>query len=809
MDDFTFDAVARAVATGASRRQALRLLAGSVLAAWFPQRAWAAPARQDDACEPGLTYCPGAMGSFVCVVGDCVCGDLIYCPPRSDGQPEGCYDLLSDYFHCGSCDVSCPSASPGPVACIGGECVATGCIEGLTDCTGNLDCVDLSADPFNCGGCGTVCDSGVCEGGFCTQVGCPAGSWDCDGNGICVSLLDDPNHCGTCGTVCASGVCEGGFCATLGCAPGLVACPYSVNLGPAGCYDLATDRNRCGSCDNYCWQVGSTTQRECIEGTCVETGCLEGLTDCTGNLDCVDLGYDANNCGACGNVCASGVCNEGVCAGDTTCAAGLAYCPAREITIGFAGEPYELAAGCYDLFSDRNHCGSCDITCPTTVGCHGGECRLPTCEAGRDRCDGVGCVDLLSDPAHCGGCDIVCAADEVCEGGVCGLDTTCAAGLTYCPEPSTSGGQPEGCYDLSSDYYRCGSCDTSCPIASPGPMACIAGQCEKHCDPPRTLCTNPASIHPDYCADLSSDPQNCGTCTTACVAGEVCEAGKCTSTTPATRDAASSTTSTQDAANGASERPQRAPRDRTDRGTTAASGATNRDNGGSTAGERKIQGAGADDPASVLVWPFDAKAGQWTIVHGYRAVDEDTNNVATPSADRGDFARLALEFAVCPAADVDAADGTCDLGATGSNPSWDWEATQGSTIASPVDGTVAWTDGDASCLTVGIDIAGHAGYRLALYNVEGDLKRGQRMKHGKRIGKVPTRGCERGDRLRMALYQPQKGTSDDPVAARQGVPFTGEWAIAGCEYPDDKRTVEQYRGELVPCKPEEEVSANS
>ena len=67
-------------------------------------------------------------------------------------------------------------------------------------------------------------------------------------------------------------------------------------------------------------------------------------------------------------------------------------------------------------------------------------------------------------------------------------------------------------------------------------------------------------------------------------------------------------------------------------------------------------------------------------------------------------------------------------------------------------------------------LAGHAGYRLALYNVEGDLQRGQRVKQGKRIGKVPTRGCERGDRLRMALYQPQKGPSDDPVAVREGVP---------------------------------------
>ncbi len=59
------------------------------------------------------------------------------------------------------------------------------------------------------------------------------------------------------------------------------------------------------------------------------------------------------------------------------------------------------------------------------------------------------------------------------------------------------------------------------------------------------------------------------------------------------------------------------------------------------------------------------------------------------------------------------------------------------------------------------------------------------------------------------VYQPQQGTSDDSVPERAGVPFNGEWAIAGCEYPDDRRTVEQYREELVPCPPEDDTSPSS
>jgi hypothetical protein len=138
VDDFSFDAVARAVATGASRRQALRLLAAGALTAWLPRRTWAAPARQGTECEAGLTFCEGS---------------------------GACTDVGSDPANCGACGAVCDSG-----VCDAGSCVVNvtaGCAEGLTDCSGNLDCVDLFADPFNCGECGVVCDSGVCEAGSC------------------------------------------------------------------------------------------------------------------------------------------------------------------------------------------------------------------------------------------------------------------------------------------------------------------------------------------------------------------------------------------------------------------------------------------------------------------------------------------------------------------------------------------------------------------------------------------------------------------------------------------------------------------
>ena len=114
-------------------------------------------------------------------------------------------------------------------------------------------------------------------------------------------------------------------------------------------------------------------------------------------------------------------------------------------------------------------------------------------------------------------------------------------------------------------------------------------------------------------------------------------------------------------------------------------------------------------------------------------------------------------------------------------------------------------DTTATCRAVGIDVAGQPGYRLALFPIEGKLKSGQGVKQGKRIGKVTAlddQRCEVGDRLHMVLYEPRPEAGDDPVTGRKGVPFADEWEIAGCDFPDDGRAINQYRGLLVPCTPE-------
>lgn len=144
--------------------------------------------------------------------------------------------------------------------------------------------------------------------------------------------------------------------------------------------------------------------------------CEAGLTYCPDAGACVDLQSDLNNCGACGEICESGLvavdCRGGECV-RADCPVGLEYCGAVDL--------------CRDLSTDPSHCGACANACASGV-CTGGVCAPGGggCAEGQTECAGV-CVDTCCNNDHCGACGNVCTGGLTCFEGVC----DCPSGL--CP----------------------------------------------------------------------------------------------------------------------------------------------------------------------------------------------------------------------------------------------------------------------------------------------------------------------------------------------------------------------------------------
>ncbi|MBM4374879.1 MAG: choice-of-anchor L domain-containing protein [Deltaproteobacteria bacterium] len=188
--------------------------------------------------------------------------------------------------------------------------------------------------------------------------------------------------------------------------------------------------------------------------------CGAGTTAC--GTTCTVLAFDPSNCGACGNVCDSGVCIQGQCA---------AACP---------GGTTSCDGACVDTSSSPAHCGACGAACGAGEVCANGTCAL-SCEAGGGKvCSGV-CVDAGNDPKNCGECGKACTAEELCSSGVC--VTNCGLGLEKCGD---------ACFDLKKDEANCGGCGTACGLG----QDCVDGKCII-CDPTTTDCDGDGWLQAD------------------------------------------------------------------------------------------------------------------------------------------------------------------------------------------------------------------------------------------------------------------------------------------------------------------------
>lgn len=87
------------------------------------------------------------------------------------------------------------------------------------------------------------------------------------------------------------------------------------------------------------------------------------------------------------------------------------------------------------------------------------------------------------------------------------VEPTCTGGLTAC------GGV---CVDLAADAANCGQCSLACSAG----QVCSLGTCSATCAAGQSQCGG-------ACVDLSTHILNCGSCGSPCQAGQICSSGQC------------------------------------------------------------------------------------------------------------------------------------------------------------------------------------------------------------------------------------------------------------------------------------------
>lgn len=325
------------------------------------------------ACTTGFGNCDG-VGSNGCEVNTetspshCgTCGNVCNLPNSTESCVSGACNIAScdaDYAdcdasrtngcevntatsaaNCGTCGRVCVAANGTP-SCSAGNCAVDACNAGFADCdalaTNGCE-TNTQTSASSCGTCGNVCNLPnavpMCTAGMCAIATCNAGFSDCDGiasNGCEVNTTTSPTHCGMCGRTCnlpnATASCTSGACTIGTCNAGFADC----NSNPIdGCeINTRTSVNNCGVCGMTCFAPNGTPM--CAAGMCAIAACNGGFGNCNGSAGdgCeVNLTNNLNNCGVCGNNCAS-TCSSNVAA--TTCSSGacaITGCTATHLNV--------------------------------------------------------------------------------------------------------------------------------------------------------------------------------------------------------------------------------------------------------------------------------------------------------------------------------------------------------------------------------------------------------------------------------------------------------------------------------------------
>jgi hypothetical protein len=223
MDHDRFDDLTRTLATGMSRRQALKLLGSSLLAGLLPRQVLAGGG--NSACAK---FCAQVFGANTPAAGKCtsdaakgkglcyrcgpaapathppLCGQV--CCSAGQGCCNGTCTNLNTTSNCGSCGHTCTAPTNGTATCANGTCGFT-CNTGFKECNGT--CIPS----------GNCCNDAECNGGQTCQNGtcaCPTGTKPC--NGSCIPNDQCCNGCPP-GQTCQNGTCVGVPSCTFVCPP--------------------------------------------------------------------------------------------------------------------------------------------------------------------------------------------------------------------------------------------------------------------------------------------------------------------------------------------------------------------------------------------------------------------------------------------------------------------------------------------------------------------------------------------------------------------------------------------------------------
>ena len=367
MDHERFELLAKLVAGSHSRRRAVRLIVGAVVAGFMSRRA-----------ETRAQNCGFAAES---------CEVLACC----------------DGFACGP-DLTCLVADLG-AGCVpaGGSCAAEFCCEGLV-CRSDLTCGGPEEVAAGCSNAGDSCATHFCcEGLVCRS------DLTCGG--------PEGDLCALAGESCANAAC----CTGLACGPDLTCLVADLGVGCAQAGASCATEFCCEGlvCRADLTCGGPEAAQTCgfAGESCADRPCCEGLA-CGPNLSCLvaDLGV---GCAQAGSSCADQFCCEGlVCRSDLTCGGP----EAAGAGCGNAGDSCAIRFCCEGLVCRA------DATCG---GPEGGLCALAgeSC-ANAACCTGLACgpdltclvADLGAGCAPAGGS---CATEFCCEGLVCRADQTC------------------------------------------------------------------------------------------------------------------------------------------------------------------------------------------------------------------------------------------------------------------------------------------------------------------------------------------------------------------------------------------------